>query len=365
MQQGILKTITDFYQNHGWMMQIFIIIFMTCLIHMMLMFALKRLKNKPLSPKLFIHKSLLSSLHKPLGLAIWLMGITFAAEVADALEQSPILFTYIPKIKTHGLLILFTWFSMTFIRSLESNYLKRAERYNKTIDKTLVHALAQLLTVSTLITVLLIEMQLLGVPISGLLAFGGIGGAGIAFASKDLLANFFGGIILYLDRPFKVGDFIKSPDRRIEGTVEQIGWRLTRLRTFDKRPLYVPNGIFLTISVENLTRMTNRCIKTHIGVRYEDAVKIKSIVHDIKAMLQAHPEIDHSLPLVVNLVEFAASSLNILVYTFTKTTQRVKFQEVQQDVFLKIIDIIDANKAQCAFPTSTIYTPDLVPLNQP
>lgn len=198
-------------------------------------------------------------------------------------------------------------------------------------------------------------MQLLGLPISGLLAFGGIGGAGIAFASKDLLANFFGGLVVYTDRPFKVGDWIRSPDKNIEGVVEYIGWRVTRIRTFDKRPLYVPNGIFLTISVENASRMTNRRIRTNIGIRYEDADKMDAITHDVKQMLLHHPEIDTRQVLIVNFIEFGTSSLNFMVYTFTKTTQWVHFQEIQHDVFLRIIAIVRDHGARCAFPTQTVH----------
>ena len=91
------------------------------------------------------------------------------------------------------------------------------------------------------------------------------------FAAKDLLANFFGGLTIYLDRPFAVGDWIRSPDREIEGTVERIGWRLTLIRTFDKRPLYIPNAVFTTIAVENPSRMHNRRIYETIGIRYDDA----------------------------------------------------------------------------------------------
>ena len=91
--------------------------------------------------------------------------------------------------------------------------------------------------------------------------------------------------MIYLDRPFDVGDWVRSPDKNIEGTVEDIGWRLTRIRTFDKRPLYVPNGTFSTISVENPSRMSNRRIKTNIGLRYDDANKVATIIADIESML--------------------------------------------------------------------------------
>ena len=139
-----------------------------------------------------------------------------------------------------------------------------------------------------LILVILTVMQLFDYSVSGLLAFGGIGGIAVGFAAKDLLANFFGGLMIYLDRPFSVGDWIRSPDKEIEGTVEDIGWRLTRIRTFDKRPLYIPNSIFASISVENPSRMSNRRIYEKIGIRYDDMSKMNTIVTEVKLMLQKH-----------------------------------------------------------------------------
>src|SRR5690606_30903944 len=105
-------------------------------------------------------------------------------------------------------------------------------------------AISKLLKAAAIITAMLVLLQSLGFSVSGVLAFGGIGGIAIGFAARDLLANFFGALMLYFDRPFAVGDWVRSPDREIEGTVEDIGWRLTRIRTFDQRPLYVPNSIF-------------------------------------------------------------------------------------------------------------------------
>ena len=87
------------------------------------------------------------------------------------------------------------------------------------------------------------------------MAFGGIGGIAIGFAAKDLLANFFGALMIFLDRPFSIGDWIRSPDREIEGVVEDIGWRSTKIRTFDKRPLFIPNSAFASLTVENASKM--------------------------------------------------------------------------------------------------------------
>ena len=165
--------------------------------------------------------------------------------------------------------------------------------------------------------------------------------------------------MIYLDRPFKVGDWVRSNDRDIEGTVEDIGWRLTCIRTFDKRPLYVPNSVFNTIAVENPSRMTNRRIYETMGIRYDDIDKMAVIVKQVKAMLQSHPEIDTSKTLIVNFTAFGDSSVNFFVYTFTKTTEWVRFHEIKQDVLLKIVDIVLGNGAEFAFPTTTLHVQSL------
>ena len=131
--------------------------------------------------------------------------------------------------------------------------------------------------------------------------------------------------MIYLDRPFVVGDWIRSPDQEIEGTVEQIGWRQTRIRTFDKRPLYVPNSAFTHISVENPSRMLNRRIKETIGVRYDDASKLTLIIEDVKRLLNEHPDIDQNQVIIVNFNSFGPSSLDFFIYTFTRTIDWVTF----------------------------------------
>src|SRR5690606_7863144 len=157
--------------------------------------------------------------------------------------------------------------------------------------ETTVRAIGKLLRATVIITAGLIVLQLFGYSISGVLAFGGIGGIAVGFAAKDLLANFFGGLMIYLDRPFAVGDWIRSPDREVEGTVEYIGWRLSRIRTFDQRPLYVPNSVFMNIAVQNPSRMTNRRIFENVGIRYEDGDKMAAIIDNVRTMLENHAEI--------------------------------------------------------------------------
>ena len=160
--------------------------------------------------------------------------------------------------------------------------------------------------------------------------------------------------MIYMDRPFKVGDWIRSPDKNIEGVVEDIGWRLTRIRTFDKRPLYVPNATFTNISVENPSRMSNRRIYETVGVRYCDIDTLALILEDVRTMLAEHEAIDHRQTLMVNFNKMAESSLEFFVYTFTKTTNWERFHQIKEDVLFKVAKIIEQHDAQVAFPTSTV-----------
>ena len=197
-------------------------------------------------------------------------------------------------------------------------------------------------------------MQEFGLSISGLLAFGGVGGLVIGLAAKDLLSNFFGGLMIFLDRPFKVGEFIKSPDRNIEGIVESIGWRLTVVRTFSKNVLYIPNSAFSNIVVENATRMTNRRINQIIGLRYDDLDKIPKIVDDVRIYLENHNDIDQSNKPTVYFQSFSASSCDFFIRAFTNTKDWREFLKIKEQVLYKVSEIINNHNAVIAFPTMTI-----------
>jgi MscS family membrane protein len=229
------------------------------------------------------------------------------------------------------------------------------QKYKSTTTPIPIGTICRILKIFAVFFGIITIIETSGIDITGLLAFGGVSTVVLGFASRDLLANFFGAIFIYLDKPFEVGDWIRSPDKEIEGTVEHISWRLTKIIKFDKRPLYVPNSIFASIAIENASRMYNRRIKEEIGIRYSDTGVIKEIVADIRTMLMKHEAIDINQPLIVNLVKFSHSSTDILIYAFTKTTDRVQYLEIKQDVLLKISDIIDSNGAKIAFPTRTLH----------
>ena len=253
-----------------------------------------------------------------------------------------------------ALLILFGWLAHRLSRGIEEELLGEHRGALASSDRATISAVARLSRIVLWVVAGIMILQSLGVSVSGLLAFGGVGGIAVGFAARDLLANFLGGLSIFLDRPFAVGDWIRSPDREIEGTVEDVGWRVTRIRTFDQRPLYVPNSVFSTVALENPSRMLNRRIYETIGIRYDDAGAMEQVVAEVKEMLLAHDDIDKGKTLMVNFVAFGASSLDFFVYCFTRTTDWATYHGVKQDVLIKILKIIEGHGAEVAFPTRTV-----------
>ena len=350
-----MESLLSWINDNNWIVHIFGIVLATVLTNFILRRVLNRLQQKTTNTSNLWDDAVIEAGRKPLLLFVWVVGVSLAAEVIELSTNTPNdIFQYTGLARQIAIIVLLMMFLVKLISKIEQNIIKNKALKDVNADEVTVRVLGRLLRISVLITGTLVVLQTLGISISGVLAFGGIGGVAVGFAAKDLLANFFGGLMIYLDRPFSIGDWVSSPDRNIEGTVEDIGWRLTKIRTFDKRPLYIPNSMFNTIIVENPSRMSNRRIYETIGLRYCDSAKMGDIVDAVKTMLLNHEEIDSTQTLIVNFDAMAASSLDFFVYTFTKTTEWVRFHEIKQDVLLKIIAIIHDHDADIAFPTRTL-----------
>ena len=299
---------------------------------------------------------LLKSLQKPLTFLIVLASLVFITETLNTTYQ---LFEDFNKSKILYVLIIII-IAWTLIKVLDNYYNSKSFLKGlKSGDDPVVieqtyEITIRIFKIIVILISLLTLMQEFGLSISGLLAFGGVGGLVVGLAAKDLLSNFFGGLMIYFDRPFKVGEFIKSPDRNIEGIVESIGWRLTVVRTFSKNVLYIPNSAFSNIIVENATRMTNRRINEVIGLRYEDLDKIPEIVTKVRAYLDQNNNIDHSNKPLVYFKSFSASSCDFFIYAFTNTKDWRTYLEVREDILYQTSKIISQHDAAIAFPTTTI-----------
>lgn len=340
--------------EYSWAVQIFSIVLATLIAGAVARRFVRYLHRRATGTSNVLDDAFAEALIGPTRGLIWVIGLSFAAHVAGEQTDAAI-FDAVGPVRDVAAVAMLTWFLMRFVRAYEGQYVAAQQAAGRNPDITFVAAIGKLVRASIGITAALIVLQALGFPITSLLAFGGMGGIAVGLAARDLVANIFGGVTIYLDRPFAVGDWIRSPDQEIEGTVEEIGWRRTLIRTFDKRPLYVPNAVFTTISVENPSRMLNRRIYETIGVRYDDVERLPAILADVRDYLQHSPDIDQSVTLMVNFNEFGASSLDFFIYCFTRTVVWTEFHAVKEAVLLRISEIITSHGAEVAFPTRTLH----------
>ena len=340
----------------GWGLQVLVALLLTYCANAVINKVFQRVQSGVnRHDNIFAHAALDAG-QKPVQLVIWVIGISWSVSIIWQVTDSPLLAGFAPfsDVLKVGLLV---WGVVRVISRAEKLYLAQEDGAEKRVDATTAVAMGRLLRITVLISGLLIIMQSMGYSVSGILAFGGVGGLAVGYAAKDMLANFFGGLMIYMDKPFRVGDWVRSPDREIEGTVHYIGWRQTQITTFDKRPLYVPNSTFMNISVENPSRMENRRIKETIGLRYSDGRKVSVILMEIREYLHASPFIDQDKIIMVNFNAFGASSLDFFIYCFTKTTDWAQYHMEKEQVLLDIMNIIHRNGADIAFPTQTIDLP--------
>lgn len=350
--------------GYVWITQIFVVVFLTLLASYIANRSLKRVRNRLERTATIWDDTLVEAARKPLRSAVWVIGLCYAMEIIYK-ETGAEIFAGVDALREVGIVAVLGWWLLRFIRAFEENIIDHREKIGKPVDRTTIAAVAKLGKASVIITTGLVMLQTLGFSVSGVLAFGGVGGIAIGFAAKDLLANFFGAMTVYFDRPFSVGDWIRSPDKQIEGTVEHIGWRQTRIRTFEKRPLYVPNSLFSTIVVENPSRMSHRRLNEVIGIRYDDIGVMQQITDDVRSMLRVHPGIDETQTLMVNFDAFNASSVDFFIYCFTRTTVWTEYHEVKHDILLQISGIIARHGAEIAFPTQTLHMGDAVQVQLP
>ena len=306
----------------------------------------------------FLHESFIKRIAKPLRVMIWIVGVAYMLYLFIVrLEMENNFQTSFVQLRNLIIIFCSAWLGFEIKKQVQLYWLKQIEYTGKSIDKSRIHLISKVASITIIILTALVILQTLGVNIATLIAFGGVGGLAIGFASKDIIANYFSGFMIHITRPFKIGEWIYTPDQSLNGVVEYVGYYITIVRGLDKRPYYVPNALFSSKMVINASRMTNRRIKHTVGVRYQDFDVIEAIVADIKSMLKEHDDIDQKQHLLVDFNEFGPSSLNILIYTFTKTKVWKHWLDIQQDVLIKVGKIIQKHGAEIAYPTTTLDLP--------
>ena len=325
-----------------------ILLFLAIVVHIGLGFTLNKLSKHLDSTKTQIDDYFVDALSAPLKVLVWYGWIYFSilqlradfpalGQIAEYIDIIPI--------------IILAWGILRLISSIEKVMLEREAK----VDKDSIRLFTRLIKISFVFVFVLGFAQYFGYSVSSILTLGGVGGIVVGFAAKDMLANVFGGLMIQMDKPFSTGDWIRTTDKSIEGVVEKIGWRMTRLRTFNKNPVYVPNGIFATIPIETPSRMTNRQIHAIIGIRYDDIAQMQSIIEKVEKLLADHEHIDHEEPCRVYFDLFNASSLDFVIWAFSSVTDSSEFKKIKGKLLLDVADIIAEHGAEIAYPTQTLH----------
>jgi len=221
------------------------------------------------------------------------------------------------------------------------------------LDDQLAPLLIKSLRIFVIILCVLFILEAFGQSITSLLAGLGIGGLAFALAAQDTVSNLFGSFTIFTDKPFHIGDWVRIGDA--EGTVEEVGFRSTRIRRFDQAQVTVPNSQFIKNDVINFSAMKKRRIKFNLGVTYGTSPEqMTKVVEGIKQMIKEDYRFDHTFSMV-HFTEFGDFSLSIFIYCFTKTTVWGEFLSVREEFNLKIMQLLEELEVEIAFPSQMIY----------
>ena len=303
--------------------------------------------------------ALIKAIRPPLEALILTYGMWLAIR---ALPQpvEPFNLKILVKISGQMLVLIISSWGIWRLLSVFDEILKiKAKDPEHWLDIGIVPLIGMSLRILVMITAGIVIAQNLGYSVSGLVASLGLGGAALALASKDTVANLFGSLMIVIDKPFKVGDWIKGSD--FEGVVEEIGFRSTRIRTFGKTIENIPNNLLANIKVENMDRRKDnglnvRRIKMTVGVDYGvNAEKMETILTGIKEILKNDDGVDQRMTQLVRFTDFGESTLDIFLYYFADSADWDYYLSVRERVNMKIMRLLESNGATLAFPSQSIY----------
>jgi len=257
-------------------------------------------------------------------------------------------------------LLIYTlfWAILSVIEALKELIYGLTSKFNPDLSKEMGNFILTILKIFIGGIGLAAILQVWGINVTALIASLGLGGLAFALAAKDTASNLFGSFALLADKSIRIGEWVKVGG--VEGVVEDIGMRTTKIRSFQKTLITVPNQLVANQPIENFSRRGIRRIKMHIGLTYgTSSEQIVNIKNDIETMLREHEGISQKDSLMVYFDSFGDSSLNIFIYTFTATANWEKYLATREDIHIKIMKIVEKNGSGFAFPSQSIYVESL------
>jgi MscS family membrane protein len=309
--------------------------------------ALRRVSARTRTP---IDDIIVDAIDAPLSYLIAITGLFVASRwlILPTAVQDPLWSLYrIAAVSCLG------WVFLRGASELTQLFARRARETASQLDDSIVPLIGQVARMTIIVILLVLVLRELGFDVSGIVTGLGVGGLAFALAAKDTLANWFGALMIFTDHPFDIGHWIKTST--LEGVVEEIGMRSTRVRTFAKTVVSVPNSALANDVVENLSRMPMRRVYFTLGVTYATTpAMMRESVARIEEILKKHPQVDQEL-IMVKFTDFGDSSLNILIYYFTTTTKWAEFLTIRGEINLAIMEALGEIGVSVAFPSRSIY----------
>lgn len=287
---------------------------------------------------------------RPLGWAFIIVGLYVAMDYFPFIEQHNGLFL---RFLRSMVIVLITWALFNLSSPTSGIIISLNQKMNNKIDLILLPFISRTIRVILVAISISIIGQEFNYDVSGLVAGLGLGGLAFALAAKEAVGNLIGGIVIVTEKPFSIGDWIMTPS--VEGTVEDINFRSTKVRTFSQALVTVPNSTLANEPITNWSRMGKRRINFHLGLNYQTTKhQIERVVKRIEQMLRTHDDI-HPDSIMVAFDHYNESSLDILLYFFTHTTVWAEHLKIKHEINLEVMGILEEEGVEVAFPSRTIY----------
>lgn len=319
---------------------------------------IKNLKFITSKTKTSLDDKLLNIIEPPLQLAVLIVGFYLAEKwinidgfknIAGSIEKTLITFTIF-------------WILYRCVNEFAYIFTKFSSKFGKELSDDVANFVIKFLKVIILVIGGMTILEGWGINVGAFVASLGLIGMAFALAAKDTAANLFGSLVIFTDKPFKKGDWILTP--HVEGTIESIGIRSTRVRTFAQALVSVPNAVIANSAITNWSKMGKRRIKMRLGLTYStNANQLEKVLVDIREMLKNHPDV-HPDVIMVYFDEFQDSSLSLFCYFFTKTTVWAEYLKAREDINLKIMKIVENNGCSFAFPSQSLYIESMPKQNE-
>lgn len=300
--------------------------------------------NSQFLPKLF------TAFERPLFWFFVILGLYMAIIYYPYFDHTQALFI---KILKSFFVIVVTWGLLNLMSSSSHFFQFINEKTNVHLDDILIPFLSRIFQFIIIMIALSIILQEFNYQIGGLITGLGLGGLAVSLAAQDALKNLFGGIVIVMEKPFTINEWISTPS--VEGVVEDISFRSTKVRTFEQALVTVPNATLVNEPITNWSKMGKRRIQLSIPVPFDTSSNVlTTVVHDIESLLAKHEGI-HDETIIVNVNDFDERGIHLFIYCFTKTTAYEAYLQVREEVHLQILDILAKHGVTIGKPSRAVY----------